>query len=149
MGKIAVLLGIIVAACGGESSSGGPTAPVQCDPDSRIGTFVETMAPRAGAACPDAAPSEQLVTFATALEIPADCERLVPDTWSADQCSMERHLRCEPIPGIPGGYEHRDSMSADANGDGSVFSGAMRVERHDQGGAVICLTGYDVSFVRQ
>lgn len=144
MGKFAILTGILVLACSGESSSGGPTQPVQCDPSLRDGTYLAHFVERPGGACgPE---TDLLVRLDASGGLSPGCQLTAPDEWTNGNCTLVRSLACDTSTGW---RTSTTAITRDENGDGSLFTGRFTVQVYDSTGAPSCLSTYDVTFTRQ
>jgi hypothetical protein len=133
---------LLLASCGSEDDE-----PFTCSQSDRAGTYLMHLDERPNGTCGPA--SDELVRLDGSGGIGDTCAFDAPDTWSADQCRLDRSITC-----CDGGFcttvvgftEQQDET-------GSEISGVLtlRIQEIGLSGTVIdgCASTYDVTAARQ
>lgn len=139
--KKASLAGVVLLLTG---CSGGNDEPTPCSLAHRKGTYVVHYDERANGTC--GAISDALVQLTTGSSVPPGCRYDAEDKPSRDECDLTRRYTC-PLDGAPGEASYV-AITTERDG-GAKFDGIVTVTARDDGGAVICVSSYNVSFTRR
>jgi hypothetical protein len=128
--------------CSGSSDGEGDDT-FTCDPR-REGTYLVDLTTVDGSCGDQNSFVDRLDNDAP---IPAGCQKLEADTWSADGCKLERSMRC-PLDGLaPGATIESTAVTTQKRED--LITGLMTMLIYDADGALVCSGTYNLSATRQ
>lgn len=140
MTKFILGLGLLAMACGGSDGE-----QLQCAKSDRTGAYVAHFVERAKGSCGPVA--DTVLRFDSSGSLPAGCSFDAPDTWSADQCKLDRSYSC-PVEGTTNTVSVvASSHQADSAGD--KITAVETVTVYDATHSFLCTSTYDLTATRQ
>lgn len=135
-----VALFLLAAGCGATNDEDGP---VSCDPADRTGAYVIHYTERPNGSCgpmPD-----EVARIDGGGGIADGCTLDAPDTWSADQCRLDRSVTCCEPPVCLSVVASTEQVDA----SGATISGVTTVTILNDLSQDGCISTYDLTATRQ
>jgi hypothetical protein len=134
---------IFLAACSGSEGS----EPEACDLAHREGTYLRTYVEHSMGTC-GALRSDLVVIKGGFLGIPDGCALDEPSRASADGCEITTAFTC-PFEDDGTATTSSFILTIRESDGGAWITGALQARFHDDAGALVCASLYDVEYERQ
>lgn len=136
-----LLTALFLVGCGPEDDK-----TFTCEQSDRVGTYIFHYEERPNGTC---GPHPDEVARLDNSALPPECQYDAPDTWSADQCRLDRSITCcsgNTCTSLVGFTEQRDENGARITGIASI-----QIQQFDPSGNVAdgCTSTYDLAATRQ
>lgn len=136
---LVLLSGVLAGGCSGSDGS------VQCAQTDRAGAYLAHYSERANGTC--GAIPDTVLRFSGSTAASPGCAFDAPDSWSTDQCTLERSISCA----IPGTNQTLTGVASthETESGGAKISGVETITIYDVNGAFLCTSTYDLTATRQ